>query len=186
MVKQRVGAYAHAGREERVGIGVELSYERARKRLRVGAGSRVGEGYDLDRDALIAVARARVTLDDDRRWELLLGAHLLFLDETRRGVAAGAADAIERRAEGYGSIGVRWLPDWWGDPVDRSFALTPELFVGYAHREEERDRSNELFVRLAPRIELFIEPSLRIVLNPTMRLDDMTFGGGNVHVAFAL
>jgi hypothetical protein len=182
MVKDRVGLYA-LWQDDGLALGLEVGFERAHKRRFDQGGSPLGGDLDVERKALFADLRARLSLDDERRVSLDLGAHVVRLDETADATDPGAS-TFDDRAEVYGSVGLHLLPELAGD-LDRSFAITPTLYVGLADVADETESRRHLVVNLAPRIEALPRERLRIVLNPMMHLHDLTFGGGNVQVVFA-
>src|SRR5690606_20329774 len=103
----------------------------AHKRLRGLPVSPVVADYYLDRDALLACLRGSYAVDADRRLSILGGLYAVHVHDFLRSADADVTE-LERRTEGYASLGLRWEPGWFVVPWDGPRALWPGLFAGYA------------------------------------------------------
>ncbi len=164
--------------------------ERTRKRRR--AFSRPADSDTVDREAFKGWAAAEVDVapalasSSRARDVVLLGAHVHLLDEDTDALVA-ARDQVQRRGEAYLELGyVLGLPSPHAELEWGLRAQAQNGFLGLRDVREEtgRHRVTEKFLsKLGLGLELvFREDLVMGFLQFTFRVDDLTFGGGNVQV----
>lgn len=111
------------------------------------------------------------------------GVHAISLNERDSRFAAGAEPA-EYRRELYSYAGLHWQ-------YSHNISLRPTLYLGYARVRGELQRFTDeplndsgLLAKISPNVTLLLQQSTgaRIVINPSIKLHNLQFGGGNVQL----
>ncbi|KKO45835.1 hypothetical protein WG68_09015 [Arsukibacterium ikkense] len=111
------------------------------------------------------------------------GIHALSLNERDSRFAAGAEPA-EYRRELYSYAGLHWQ-------YSNTVSLRPTLYLGYASVRGELQRFTDeplkdsgLLAKISPNITIRLQQSsgARLVINPSVKLHNLQFGGGNIQL----
>lgn len=152
------------------------------RRDRQGLAEPQGLTQDLTRQFADSMLELRHRMGPDRQaW---YGMRYLSLRERDRGLADFGPETYREEAMLY--AGVRWQ---WRETI----AFTPAVFLGHIEARTGTPSQPGSIVdekgfvgKLAPAVEFLVnrESGARIVVNPTVKLHELGFGGGNVRVHF--
>jgi len=188
--KHKVGGRVDADLGDAGRLGVRGEFERARKSTILTGAPDPNAPPDaafttvaVERKLLFAEALHAIPLREAKD-ELEWGLYSILLDEPND-FADDARDARIRTFQLMAKLRYAWRP-----LDDLPWArFSPALYVGWVDLERgadvtgvPTDRVREVQAKINLAIDLLPSEKVRIVLNPTFRIDEPQFGGGNVQV----
>lgn len=164
---------------ESVDAGLELEGLRGRRERR-GMDEPLAEEQRLRRDYAAITAEVRHSPHaGEQRW---LGVRHLFFDENDRRPSEPSAALRQERRETTLYLGRRWS-------FNERVGFAPVVYLAHLDvretgSDDDTDRETGFYGKFSPAIELLVNQRTGglIVLNPTIRLHEAAFGGGNVQV----